>query len=166
MLLVNHLNALIPLHSHHTAEVFIVLSQRWRFFWGQQGDAGEVLLEAGDIINIPTNVFRGFENVGNDYGMILSVLGGNDSGGGVIWAPEVIEAAKSYGLTLGDNGVLYDQKNNENLPDGVAAVQQLQGDVLQSFSRTRCDNIYPPLCCSLSRYACGCATGTLSSSWQ
>ena len=52
------------LHDHSTAEVFFVLSGRWRFFWGRWGTAGEVTLEPGDIFNIPTGVFRGFENIG------------------------------------------------------------------------------------------------------
>ena len=39
------------LHSHRTAEVFFVLSGRWRFFWGRYGTAGEVVLEKGDIFN-------------------------------------------------------------------------------------------------------------------
>ena len=59
------------LHSHRTAEVFFVLSGRWRFFWGRWGTAGEVVLEVGDIINIPTGIFRGFENIGTDYGCLL-----------------------------------------------------------------------------------------------
>jgi len=54
------------LHSHRTAEVFFVLKGRWRFFWGRWGDAGEVVLEEGDIFNIPTGIFRGFENIGTD----------------------------------------------------------------------------------------------------
>src|SRR5829696_701729 len=50
------------LHSHRTAEVFFVLKGRWRFFWGRWGNAGSVVLEEGDIINIPTGIFRGFEH--------------------------------------------------------------------------------------------------------
>ena len=72
------------LHFHNTAEVFFVLSGKWRFFWGVDGYADEVILQEGDIFNIPTRVFRGFENVGTDYGMIIAILGGDDSGGGVI----------------------------------------------------------------------------------
>ena len=67
------------LHTHRTAEVFFVLSGRWRFFWGRWGTAGEVVMEEGDIFNIPTGVFRGFENIGTDYGMIMSILGACDS---------------------------------------------------------------------------------------
>ena len=82
------------LHSHRTAEVFFVLFGKWRFFWGINGDAGEVILEKGDIFNIPTGIFRGFENIGETYGMLMAVLGGNDAGGGVIWAPKVLNDAK------------------------------------------------------------------------
>ncbi len=113
------------LHSHRTAEVFFVLSGRWRFFWGRYGTAGEVTLEKGDIINIPTGMFRGFENIGQDYGMIMAVLGGDDAGGGVIWAPQVIEDAADHGLILAETGKLYDTKKGESLPDSIAPMTKL-----------------------------------------
>ena len=116
------------LHYHNTAEVFFVLKGRWRFFWGLYGDAGEIIIEEGDIFNIPTHVFRGFENVGTDYGMIMSILGGDDSGGGVIWAPHVIQAASDHGLILGENGQLYDTEKGESLPDGVAPMPVLSDE--------------------------------------
>ena len=74
------------LHSHRTAEVFFVLKGRWRFFWDRLGTAGEVTLEEGDIFNIPIGIFRGFENIGIDYGIIMAIL--------VAMMPE----AASYGL--------------------------------------------------------------------
>lgn len=113
------------LHSHRTAEVFFVLSGRWRFFWGRWGNAGEVVLEEGDIFNIPTGIFRGFENIGTDYGMIMAILGGDDAGGGVIWAPQVIEEAQAHGLVLSEEGRLYDTKKGEHLPDGVVPMPLL-----------------------------------------
>lgn len=121
------------LHSHRTAEVFFVLKGRWRFFWGRRGTAGEVILDEGDIINIPTGIFRGFENVGTDYGMIMAVLGGDDAGGGVIWAPEVIEDAKSHGLILGANGQLYDSKKGESLPDGIKPMATLTDAEMNNY---------------------------------
>lgn len=111
------------LHTHTTAEVFFVLKGRWRFFWGRWGDAGEVTLNEGDLINLPTGMFRGFENIGTDYGMIMAVLGGDDAGGGVIWAPQVIEEASDHGLVLGNNGTLYDTKQGQTLPAGVVPMQ-------------------------------------------
>jgi quercetin dioxygenase-like cupin family protein len=121
------------LHSHRTAEVFFVLKGRWRFFWGRWGNAGEVTLEEGDIINIPTGIFRGFENIGTDYGLIMAILGGDDAGGGVIWAPQVIEEARQHGLMLGANGKLYDSKKGESLPAGVPPMALLTSKELKAF---------------------------------
>ena len=118
------------LHDHNTAEVFFVLSGRWRFFWGRWGNAGEVVLEQGDIINIPTGIFRGFENIGTEYGMIMAILGGDDAGGGVHWAPQVVEDAADHGLILGENGKLYDQKKGQSLPDGIGPMPVMQSDEL------------------------------------
>lgn len=131
------------LHSHRTAEVFFVLSGRWRFFWGRWGTAGEVILEPGDIINIPTGIFRGFENVGTDYGMIMAVLGGDDAGGGVIWAPQVIEDAREHGLVLGENGKLYDTKQGQALPDGVAPMPLLTDAELLAFPEPTAREVLP-----------------------
>lgn len=124
------------LHDHRTAEVFFVLSGRWRFFWGRWGDAGEVTLEAGDIFNIPTGIFRGFENIGTDYGMIMAILGGNDAGGGVMWAPQVIEDAADHGLVLAETGKLYDSKNEETLPDGVGPMPLMSNADLAKLGTT------------------------------
>ena len=131
------------LHSHRTAEVFFVLKGRWRFFWGRWGNAGEVVLEEGDIINIPTGIFRGFENIGTDYGMIMAVLGGDDAGGGVIWAPQVIEDAKDHGLVLGENGKLYDSKKGQSLPDGVGPMPVLSEEDLKTYPEPDSRDVIP-----------------------
>ncbi|WP_227285056.1 cupin domain-containing protein [Boseongicola sp. H5] len=131
------------LHSHRTAEVFFVLKGRWRFFWGRRGDAGAVVLEEGDIFNIPTGIFRGFENIGTDYGMVMAILGGDDAGGGVIWAPQVIEDAKEHGLMLGENGRLYDTKLGQHLPDGVAPMPVLSEADLAAFPEPEAADVVP-----------------------
>lgn len=131
------------LHSHRTAEVFFVLKGRWRFFWGRWGTAGEVVLEEGDIFNIPTGIFRGFENIGTDYGMIMAILGGDDAGGGVIWAPQVIEDARGHGLMLGKNGKLYDSKKGQHLPDGVPPMPLLTDEDLKTFPEPTTLDVVP-----------------------
>lgn len=131
------------LHSHRTAEVFFVLSGRWRFFWGRWGTAGEVVLEEGDIINIPTGIFRGFENIGTDYGMIMAILGGDDAGGGVIWAPQVIEDARDHGLILSEKGKLYDTKKGEQLPPGVGPMPLLTQAELEAFPESTTTQVLP-----------------------
>ncbi|MEK9552826.1 MAG: cupin domain-containing protein [Alphaproteobacteria bacterium] len=131
------------LHAHRTAEVFFVLSGRWRFFWGARGNDGEVVLEEGDVINIPTGIFRGFENIGTDYGMIMAVLGGDDSGGGVVWAPQVIEDARDHGLVLGENGALYDTKKGASLPEGVGPMAQLTAEEMKQFPKVTAAEFVP-----------------------
>ena len=118
------------LHLHRTAEVFFVLKGRWRFFWGRWGTAGEVVLEEGDVFDIPTGIFRGFENVGDDYGMLMAILGGDDAGGGVVWAPQVLEEARAHGLVLGENGRLYDTRKGDALPEEVGPMPPLDDEAL------------------------------------
>jgi quercetin dioxygenase-like cupin family protein len=104
-------------HSHETAEVFIVLSGRWRFMTGEAGRDGSVELGPGDTISLPTHAFRGFENVGTDTGFLFAVLGGDDPGR-VLWSPYVFEAARQHGLVLLENGRLIDTLR-EAVPAGA-----------------------------------------------
>ncbi len=131
------------LHTHTTAEVFFVLKGRWRFFWGRYGTAGEFVAEEGDIFNIPTGIFRGFENIGTDYGMIMAVLGGDDAGGGVTWAPQVIEDAQAHGLILGENGVLYDSKKGDTLPHNVNPMPLLTEEQLKDIPEVPAEDVIP-----------------------
>ena len=131
------------LHSHRTAEVFFVLKGRWRFFWGRWGTAGEVVLEEGDIFNIPTGIFRGFENIGTDYGMIMAILGGDDAGGGVVWAPQVIEDAADHGLVLAETGKLVDTKKGEKLFEGVNPMPLLTDAELAKYPEPSAKDVVP-----------------------
>ena len=131
------------LHCHRTAEVFLVKHGRFRFFWGNKGDDGEVVLEEGDVINIPTGIFRGFENIGMEYGFILAILGGDDAGGGVIWAPQVIEDARDHGLVLGENGVLYDSTKGKKPPAGVGPMPVLTKDEMALFPKVTTSDFVP-----------------------
>ena len=131
------------LHSHRTAEVFFVLSGRWRFFWGRYGNAGEVILEKGDIFNIPTGIFRGFENIGETYGMLMAILGGNDAGGGVIWAPEVLSEAKKHGLILSEKGKIYDTLKHQQIPNNENEMKPLKDDELKNFPEYTTSEVVP-----------------------
>ena len=131
------------LHSHRTAEVFFVLSGRWRFFWGRYGNAGEVILEKGDIFNIPTGIFRGFENIGETYGMLMAILGGDDAGGGVIWAPEVLSEAKRHGLILSEKGKIYDTLKDQQIPNDENEMKPLKDDELKNFPEYTTSEVVP-----------------------
>lgn len=104
-------------HSHETAEVFVVHSGQWAFLLGPDAEDGEVTLNPGDTISIPTNVFRGFKNTGDDAGFLFAVLGGDDPGK-VTWAPYVFDAAAKYGLILLEDGSLVDTAGGEKVPTG------------------------------------------------
>lgn len=121
-------------HSHFTAEVFMVYSSAWRFYWNND-EKGETILHPGDIISLPTNMFRGFENVGNEYGMIFSILGHDNAGGGVVWAPRVIEEAKGHGLILLENGKLVDTTIGEKIPIGLKPKRKLTKTQLKKFDQ-------------------------------
>ena len=130
------------LHSHRTAEVFIIHTGSWRFFWGLKGDDGDVVLDPGDLISLPTHMFRGFENVTpisatneNGYGFMFSVLGGDDSGGGVVWAPEVLEEARDHGLTLLQSGQLANSLDGEEISTEILPLTPINEAELSFYSR-------------------------------
>jgi len=127
-------------HSHFTAEVFMVYSGAWRFYWNND-EKSEIILHPGDIIALPTNMFRGFENVGDEYGMIFSILGHDNAGGGVVWLPRVIEEAKNHGLVLLENGKLVDTTIGEKIPEGVKQMPILSQDELMTFDQYTVDQM-------------------------
>jgi len=110
-------NCINSQHSHETAEVFIIHKGTWAFYLGPDCEDGEVVLSPGDTISIPTRVFRGFENVGDDVGYMFAVLGDDDPGH-VTWSPYVFESAAKYGLLLMEDGSLIDTTKGEAVPDG------------------------------------------------
>lgn len=104
-------------HSHLTAEVFVVHSGTWAFRSGVDAGDGEVILNPGDVISLPTDVFRGFENIGQSSGFLFAVLGGDDPGR-VLWAPQVFDLADEHGLVLMENGSLHDTLALGPAPEG------------------------------------------------
>jgi len=130
-------------HSHDTVEVFYVHSGKWRFMSGETATDGEVFLNPGDLISIPTKIFRGFENVGDDIGFLWAVLGKDDPGR-VMWAPYVFDMAKEYGLVLLEDGTLVDTKAGETVPSNkkpMAVTTQAQIDALTIADNTMMENI-------------------------
>ena len=110
------------LHSHFTAEIFMIHEGTFEIYWGLDGQKKTTLFE-GDVVSIPTHCFRGFENVGEDYGFIFTVLGGDDTGG-VEWAPQVFKEAENHGLVLLEGHGVWDTKKIP-IPDGAKIVRPM-----------------------------------------
>ncbi|MFN3950267.1 cupin domain-containing protein [Microbacterium sp.] len=124
------------LHLHFTAEVFVNLGGEFRLRWGIDGKQGEYVSTDGDIISIPTWIFRGFTNEGPDDGILWTVLG-RDVTGGIIWGPSVLKEAESYGLHLTADNQLIDTVAGDELPQDVALIKPIQQkyiDELTPFS--------------------------------
>ena len=127
-------------HSHDTAEVFVAHSGHWRFDLGEHGDDAQLDLHPGDVISIPTRVFRGFTATApaddGSPGFLWAVLG-QDNPGRVTWAPQVFDMAQDYGLILLENGSLVDTTAGENVPANVslmAPTSRQAADALETMS--------------------------------
>ena len=131
------------LHSHTTAEVFLIYSGNWRFYWGADG-RNEIILSKGDIISMPTNMFRGFENAGDEEGLIFVVLG-NDDPGIITWVPNVLIKAKETGLALLDDNSLVDLKESK-IPPNRKLLEPITNEVLQKFDNYQIHEIEKFIC--------------------
>ncbi|MBV8915204.1 MAG: cupin domain-containing protein [Acetobacteraceae bacterium] len=94
------------LHVHFTAEVFMIQRGNWTFRWGTEGE-NTVAGGPGDVVSVPTWIFRGFSNTGEEDGWIFTALGGDDTGG-IIWHPSILENAAQYGMFLTKDNMLVD----------------------------------------------------------
>ena len=131
------------LHSHTTAEVFIIFSGEWRFYWGAEG-RDETILSAGDIISMPTNMFRGFENAGNKEGLIFVVLGGDDPGI-ITWVPSVLEKAKLTGMALLNDNSLIDLSKNE-IPKDKSLLDPISSEEINKFDNYKLNELEEFIC--------------------
>jgi quercetin dioxygenase-like cupin family protein len=103
-------------HSHETAEVFLVHRGQFSFEFGPNKEDGELEIGLGGIVSIPTRVFRGFRNSGDNLGHLVSIIGKDDPGR-VTWAPYIFRAAQDCGLILTKTGNLIDTSVGEAIPD-------------------------------------------------
>ena len=93
---------------------------------------------------MPTNMFRGFENAGDEEGLIFVVLG-NDDPGIITWVPNVLIKAKQTWLALLDDNSLIDLKENE-IPPNRKLLEPITNKTLQKFDNYRKDEIEKFIC--------------------
>ena len=122
------------LHVHYTAEVFMIYKGEWTFRWGPDGKDGEIVGRAGDVVSIPTWIFRGFTNSGTEDGWFFTALGGDDTGG-IIWHPSILETAGQYGLYLTNDNMLVDTATGAAKPRDEDLLQPIDRATVESFRR-------------------------------
>ena len=131
------------LHSHTTAEVFIIYSGKWKFYWGAEGK-DETILSTGDIISMPTNMFRAFENAGDEEGLIFVVLGGDDPGI-ITWVPSVLEKAKQTGMALLNDNSLIDLSIND-IPKNKSLLEPISSEEIKKFDNYKLNELEKYIC--------------------
>ncbi len=122
------------LHIHFTAEVFLIFDGGYTFRWGPNGDDGELTGSTGDILSVPTWIFRGFTNMGPGEGWIFTALGGDDTGG-IIWHPGIIQEAAQYGLYLTKDNMLVDTTKGQKKPDESELIELIPPDEIAKLRR-------------------------------
>ena len=122
------------LHIHFTAEVFMIQRGTWTFRWGAEGRDGEIHGGPGDVVSIPTWIFRGFTNTGDTDGWIFTALGGDDTGG-IVWHPSILRTAAEYGLFLTRDNMLVDTDGGRPRPDAAALMPEITASQIATLPR-------------------------------
>lgn len=122
------------LHLHFTAEVFIVVAGTYTFRWGRDEVEGEYDGRTGDVISIPTWIFRGFTNIGDEENFIFTILGGDETGG-LIWHPDVLRQAEGHGLHLTVHNTLIDTVAGDVVGEDAELVSPMPGEHISQMRR-------------------------------
>ncbi|TAG72309.1 MAG: hypothetical protein EAZ24_12505 [Burkholderiales bacterium] len=128
------------LHLHFTSETFIAASGAYTLRWGVKGDEGSLPLETGDIAVMPTWMFRGFSSASDEYGFLMTVLGGDDTGG-ILWSPDVLKRARETGLWLTKDNRLVDTAIDGTPPENESLMPLLSEVDMQSIKRWSAEEI-------------------------
>lgn len=127
-----------PAHMHFTCEVFICTRGDWRMEWGFNPEIQSAPIGDGDLVSIPTWIYRGFTNIGVDDGFMFTALGG-DHTGGILWGPSTLEAASAQGVQLTEGYRIVDSRRGDRMEPGERPVQPMTAEEiakLKSWSPT------------------------------
>ncbi len=152
------------LHIHFTAEVFMVYGGEYTFRWGSNGE-NEFVGRPGDILSVPTWIFRGFTNTGDGDGWVFTTLGG-DNTGGVIFHPDIIREAADYGLYISKDNMLIDTSSGDPTPSedqcippmsdaDVARLRDYSPEEMRQYAVTTDDRDFRPGFIDANLKGCG-----------
>jgi quercetin dioxygenase-like cupin family protein len=123
-----------PAHMHFTCEVFMCVRGDWRVRWGFNPDDLHAQIGEGDIVSVPTWIYRGFTNVGIDDGFMFTALGG-DHTGGILWGPTTLAAAAQQGVYLTEDYRIIDTTRGESLEPGTTLLQPMTPEEIGALRR-------------------------------
>lgn len=116
-------------HTHDYVESFLVLSGRWRFYWGNDPDPahadGETVLTRWDYISLPPALYRGFEVAVDEIeeAWCFAVLEPHTvfDTKDPIWSPRIVAQAAAHGFHSDDRGKLVFPENYARIRDDLRA---------------------------------------------
>lgn len=123
-----------PAHMHFTCEVFICVRGNWRVRWGFNPEDLHAEIGEGDIVSVPTWIYRGFTNVGVDDGFMFTALGG-DHTGGVLWGPTTLAAAAERGVRLTEDYRIVDASRGDTLQPHEKPLQPMTPEEIAALRR-------------------------------
>lgn len=103
-----------PSHMHFTCEVFVCTRGDWKLMWGFNPEPEHAMIGEGDIVSVPTWIYRSFRNEGVDDGFLFSCLGRDDNGG-ILWGPSTVAAAQKAGVYLSAEHRMINTQRGEQL---------------------------------------------------
>lgn len=121
-----------PPHMHFTCEVFICVRGEWEIHWGFNPQAQTTRISFGDMVSVPTWIYRGFKNVGIDDGFMFTTLGGDDTGG-ILWGPTTLEAAAKQGVYLTDDYQIIDTQAGQKMEPPLKALTPMSLQEIQQL---------------------------------
>jgi quercetin dioxygenase-like cupin family protein len=121
-----------PPHMHFTCEVFMCYRGDWRLMWGFNPEEKHTTISDGDIVSVPTWIYRSFRNVGVDDGFLFSGLGRDDTGG-ILWGPWTLEAAQKAGVYLTEDYRMIDTRRGDPLPPGTKLLEPMNPDEIAAL---------------------------------
>ena len=116
-----------PAHMHFTCEVFICTRGDWRIEWGFNPQVQSAPIGEGDLVSVPTWIYRGFTNIGVDDGFMFTALGG-DNTGGILWGPSTLQAAAAQGVQLTEGYRIVDSRRGDRMEPDERPVQPMTAE--------------------------------------
>ena len=110
-------------HTHRYVESFLILSGRWRFYWGSDPDPekaeGEAFVGPWDYVTLPPDLYRGFEVARDETeeAWLFAVLEEHRAFAAKdpIWSPQIVAQAAEHGFHADETGRMIKPDNYDTV---------------------------------------------------